>query len=68
MPRRRLSDEQMTIALSQAEAGTPVGEICRKTGVAEATFYRPKRVPAGHSALKVNSAELLALLWANKAC
>jgi len=48
--------------------------------VAEATFYRsllgdcPNRLPgngkkvyAGHSALKVDPAELLALLWANNA-
>ena len=33
--------------LRQAEAGTAVGEICRKMGVAEATFYRWKKVYAG---------------------
>ena len=31
----------------QAENGTLVGEICRKTGVAEATFYRWKKVYVG---------------------
>lgn len=31
------------MALRQADAGTPVGEICRKLGVAEATFYRWKK-------------------------
>jgi putative transposase len=39
MPKKRFSDEQIAFALRQAEAGTTVGEICRKMGVAEATFY-----------------------------
>ncbi len=30
-------------ALQHAEAGTPVAELCRKMGVAEATFYRWKK-------------------------
>jgi len=47
MPKKRFSDEQIAFALRQAEAGTPVGEICRKMGIAEATFYRWKKVYAG---------------------
>ena len=43
MRRSRYSEEQIAMALRQAEAGTPVGEICRKLGVAEATFYRWKK-------------------------
>jgi putative transposase len=43
MRKRRYSEEQIAMALRQAEAGTPVGEICRKLGVAEATFYRWKK-------------------------
>jgi putative transposase len=39
----RFTVEQIALALRQAEAGTPVGEICRKLEVAEATFYRWKR-------------------------
>ena len=31
------------MALRQAEAGTPVGEICRKLGVSEQSFYRWKK-------------------------
>ncbi len=38
MPKKRFSDEQIAFALRQAESGTTVGEICRKMGVAEATF------------------------------
>jgi putative transposase len=47
MPRKRFADEQIAFALRQAEAGAPVGEICRKMGVAEATFYRWKKAYAG---------------------
>jgi putative transposase len=32
-----------TSALPQADAGTSVGEICRKPGTSEPTFYRWKR-------------------------
>jgi putative transposase len=39
----RFSVEQIALALRQVEAGTPVGEICRKLEIAEATFYRWKR-------------------------
>ena len=35
--------EQMVLALRQAEAGTPVEEICRKLGITESTFYRWKK-------------------------
>jgi putative transposase len=35
------------MALRQAEAGTPVREICRKLQVTEQTFYRWKRKYAG---------------------
>jgi len=47
MPKKRFTDEQIAFALRQAEAGTAVGEICRKMGVSEATFYRWKKVYAG---------------------
>ena len=47
MPKKRFTNEQIAFALRQAENGTLVGEICRKMGVAEATFYRWKKVYAG---------------------
>jgi putative transposase len=47
MPRRRYTEEQIGFALRQAEGGTPVPELCRKLGVAEATFYRWKKQFAG---------------------
>ncbi len=40
MKTSKFSDEQIVMALRQAEAGTPVGEICRKLGVSEQSFYR----------------------------
>jgi len=41
------SPEQIIRALREAEAGRPVGELCRQLNVAEATFYRwKKQVPA----------------------
>jgi putative transposase len=41
------SEEQIVSALRQAEAGTPVVEVCRKLGVTEQTFYRWRRQVAG---------------------
>jgi putative transposase len=43
MKTSKFTDEQIAMALRQAEAGTPVGEICRKLGVSEQTFYRWKK-------------------------
>ena len=39
MKKSRFSEEQIAYALRQAEGGTPVGDVCRNLGVAEATFY-----------------------------
>jgi putative transposase len=47
MKRKRFTEEQIAFALRQAEAGTPVEEICRKLGVSEPTFCRWKKQFAG---------------------
>lgn len=47
MRKCKFSPEQIVHALRQAEAGTVVGEICRKLGVTEATFYRWKKTYTG---------------------
>ena len=43
MKRTRFTQEQIAFALRQAESGTSVGEVCRKMGISENTFYRWKR-------------------------
>ena len=40
MRRKRCSNEQIAVALRQADSGTAMEEIYRKLGVSEATFYR----------------------------
>jgi len=47
MKKKRYTDEQIAYALRQAEAGTPIREVCRKLGVSEATFYNWRRKFAG---------------------
>ncbi len=47
MKKSRYTNEQIAFALRQAESGTPVGEVCRKMGISEQTFYRWKRKYAG---------------------
>jgi putative transposase len=43
----RHSVEQITGVLKQAEAGSPVGDLCRQVGISEQTFYRWKKVYGG---------------------
>ena len=43
MRKSRFTPEQIVQALRQAESGTPVADICRKTGVTEATYSRWKK-------------------------
>ncbi|WP_127168094.1 IS3 family transposase [Xanthomonas euvesicatoria] len=54
MKKSRFTEEQIAYALKQAELGMAVGEICRKLGIAEATFYvwRKKYGGLGPSELK----------------
>ena len=47
MPKKNFSEEQIAHVLRQAEAGVPVGDLIRKTGITEQTFYRWKRKFAG---------------------
>ncbi len=43
MRKSRFSDQQIALALQQAEHGVAVAELCRKLGVSEQTLYRWKK-------------------------
>jgi putative transposase len=43
MKRARFSEEQITYALRQVEAGTPPADVCRQLGCSEASFYLWKK-------------------------
>ena len=47
MKRKQYTDEQIGFVLRQAETGTPICEVCRKTGISEQTFSRWKKKFAG---------------------
>jgi putative transposase len=47
MKKSKFSEQQIAFALQQAEGGTSVAEVCRKMGIAEATFYRWKQLYGG---------------------
>lgn len=40
MKTSRFSDSQIIAILKQAEAGSPVPELCREHGISNATFYK----------------------------
>ena len=39
MKKSRYSEEQIIAVLKEHQAGIPVGELCRKHGISDATFY-----------------------------
>lgn len=39
MKKSRFSEQQIAFILRQAEEGTSIGEVCRKAGISEATYY-----------------------------
>jgi putative transposase len=43
MKKPRFTEQQIAVALRQAEQGTAASEICRKLGVSQATFYAWKK-------------------------
>ena len=47
MKKTKFTEEQIAFALRQAETGTRVGEVCRKMGISEATFYNWKKKYGG---------------------
>ncbi len=47
MKKSKFTEEQIAFALKQAEAGTPVEEVCRKMGISDATFYNWRKKYGG---------------------
>lgn len=47
MPKKAHSEEQIVGVLRQGEAGEKVGDICRKVGISEGTYYLWKKQYAG---------------------
>jgi hypothetical protein len=47
MRRSKFTEAQIAFVLRQAEEGTAVGEVCRKAGISEATFYNWRKKYAG---------------------
>jgi putative transposase len=39
MKRSKFTESQIAFVLKQVEEGTAIAEVCRKTGISEATFY-----------------------------
>ena len=46
---KRYTEEQIIQVLREGEAGTPVGELCRKYGMSDASYYHWKAKYAGLS-------------------
>ena len=53
MKKSRFTEEQVAYALRQAESGTPVADVCRQMGIAEATFYIWKKKYASRGATEL---------------
>ena len=47
MTRKRYTEEQIIGVLKESEAGAKTGELCRKHGMSEGTFYKWKAKYAG---------------------
>lgn len=47
MKRSKFSEAQIAFVLKQAEDGTTIGEVCRKAGISDATFYAWRKKYAG---------------------
>ena len=50
MKQSRFTDSQIIAILKQAEAGTPVPEVCREYGISSSTFYKWRSKYAGMDA------------------
>lgn len=42
MKKSKFTEQQILAVLKQGDAGTPVGELCRKGGISTTTYYKWK--------------------------
>lgn len=47
MKRSKFTEAQIAFVLKQADDGLSVGEVCRKAGISEATYYNWRKKYAG---------------------
>jgi len=47
MKKSKFTEAQIAFVLKQAEEGTSIAEVCRKAGIAEATFYNWRKKYGG---------------------
>ena len=47
MKKSKFTEAQIAFVLKQAEDGVTVGEVCRKAGISEATFYNWRKKYGG---------------------
>lgn len=53
MKRSKFTEARIAFILRQAEEGTVVGEVCRKAGISEATFYNWRKKYNGLTPLEM---------------
>ena len=59
MKRSKFSEDQITFAIQQVEAGVPVRELCRKYGISTKTFYNWRKKFGGMSSTELRELRML---------
>jgi len=59
LKKSRFTDSQILAVLKQAEAGTPVPELCRTHGISSATFYKWRAKYGGMDASMISQMKAL---------